>query len=326
MTSLNTKKISVPTNIAECLQYPQMDAITSFPVEDGIIKAYIPNNGDAETLTSQVKQFYEKTPFPNYDEMDNLGSLIEKSRERQFPEMLNQSIPPNAKVLEVGCGTGQLGNFLSIAGRTVFSVDMCWNSLRLAQTFKEKNNLQTVSFAQMNLFRMPLKPESFDVVICTGVLHHTGSAYEGFRGLLPLVKPGGHIIIGLYNRYGRMQTKIRSAFFKVFGEKFAYIDPYLRQHGVMNAKKSAWFQDQYCHPHETCHTMDEVLGWFKKNQIEFIRSFPSCVFGDSFSLDYHNSVFSPQPSGSRTDRLFSQLQQMFTDTEGGLFIMIGKKP
>ena len=48
---------------------------------------------------------------PNYDDLDDVGSLIEKSLARGFPEMLNRSIPPNATVLEVGCGTGQLGKF-----------------------------------------------------------------------------------------------------------------------------------------------------------------------------------------------------------------------
>jgi SAM-dependent methyltransferase len=333
-------QIASPARDADFFQCPQTggtmhlsgDAYISkaapeikFPLESGVIRAFLSGGGKEGALTAQVKDFYEKTPFPNYDEMENLGSLIEKSRDRQFPEMLNQSIPPNARVLEVGCGTGQLGNFLSIAGRPVLSVDMCWNSLRLAHQFKTKQRLNSITFAQMNLFRMPLKPAYFDVVICTGVLHHTGSPYAGFQGLLKCLKPGGHVIIGLYSRYGRMQTKLRGVFFRVFGEKFAYIDPYLRMHGVQNAKKSAWFQDQYCHPHESSHTMDEVLQWFSQNQIEFVRSFPSAVFGGSFDLEYRRSLFEKQSAGSRMDRLLSQWQQMLTDTEGGLFIMIGKK-
>src|SRR5205823_7986553 len=123
----------------------------------------------------------EGSPFPNYDETDTVGSLIEKSLERGFPEILNRSIPPLATVLEVGCGTGQLGNFLSIAERRVLSVDLCWNSLNLAQRFKEANGLDGVTFAQMDLFRLPLRPAAFDVVICTGVLHHTADPRCGFR-------------------------------------------------------------------------------------------------------------------------------------------------
>src|SRR5947207_696209 len=153
-----------------------------FPVEDGIIRAFLPNQGNAKDVTGVMKSFYEENPFPNYDEMESVGSLIEKSFARGFPEMLNRSIPPNSTVLEVGAGTGQLGNFLSIAGRRVLSTDLCLNSLRLAERFRAANGLPNVTFAQMNLFRLPLQPERFDVVICTGVLHHTADPHGGFRG------------------------------------------------------------------------------------------------------------------------------------------------
>ena len=35
-------------------------------------------------------------------------------------------------------------------------------------------------------------------------------------------------------------------------------------------------QDQYLHPVESLHTIDEVLNWFKLNNIEYISSIPSC--------------------------------------------------
>ena len=157
------------------------DPSVVFPIEDGIVKAFVshqPHDGD---VTETIKAFYEENPFPNYEGTEDVGSLIEKSVARGFPEMLNRSIPPNATVLEVGGGTGQLGNFLSIASRRVLSTDLCLNSLRLAQRFRDANGLDNVTFAQMNLFRLPLQPEHFDVVICTGVLHHTADPRGGFR-------------------------------------------------------------------------------------------------------------------------------------------------
>jgi hypothetical protein len=52
---------------------------------------------------------------------------------------------------------------------------------------------------------------------------------------------------------------------------------------------------------------------------------PGTVFQASFSLDYRRSLFDPESRGSRLDRWLSQTQQMLTDTEGGLFVMIGRK-
>lgn len=296
-----------------------------FPVEQEIVRAFLEHEFASVDVTERMQQFYEQNPFPNYDGMDDLGSLIERSRSRGFPEMLNRSIAPAADVLEVGCGTGQLGNFLGIAGRRVLSADLCLNSLRLGQAFKQKHALESVTFAQMNLFRLPLRPAAFDVVICTGVLHHTSNPQRGLRGIVPLAKPGGHVIVGLYNRYGRLKTRLRRGLSRLLGDRIVRFDPYVRDWGVKEEKRRSWYMDQYRNPHESLHTFDEVLDWFERTGLRFVRSFPSTVFGATFEPDYRRTIFDEEPRGSAVDRLASQLGQMLTDDEGGLFVMIGRR-
>jgi SAM-dependent methyltransferase len=303
----------------------EADPTVTFPLEAGIVRAYLPHDPVAGDVTESIRGFYEAHPFPDYDDTEDVGSLIEKSLTRGFPEMLNRSIPPHGAVLEVGCGTGQLGNFLSIAARRVLSVDLCLNSLRLAESFRSSQGLTGVTFAQMNLFRLPLRPERFDVVLCTGVLHHTSDPRRGFRDLLRHLRPGGHVVVGLYNRLGRLKTRIRARLPGKLGERLVARDPYLREHGASNRKRQAWVMDQYRNPHESLHTMDEVLGWFDQDGVEFRRSLPGTVLGSGFSPDYRRSLFEAEWRGSRVDRWLSQAQQMLADTEGGLFIMIGRK-
>jgi hypothetical protein len=110
------------------------------------------------------------------------------------------------------------------------------------------------------------------------------------------------------------------------GDHIAVFDPYIRQHRVKGDKLRAWIMDQYRNPHESFHTMDEVLSWFDSNGIQFVRAVPSTIFGSRFQLDYRHSLFEPEQRGSSLDRLLSQLQQLWFDTEGGLFLMIGGKP
>ncbi|HYC64338.1 MAG TPA: class I SAM-dependent methyltransferase [Reyranellaceae bacterium] len=306
--------------------YVSTAADVRFPIDNGILRAFLAHDKRADDVSTVMEEFYSAHPFPNYDEMETVGSLIEKSLARGFPEMLNRSIGPHARVLEVGCGTGQLGNFLAIAGRQVLSADMTLNSLLLGEGFRRRSGLDHVAFAQMNLFRLPLQPAAFDVVICTGVLHHTNAPHVGFAGLVPLVRPGGHLIIGLYNLYGRQQTVWRARLARIWGEKVASLDPYLNSHQLAADKRRAWFMDQYRNPHESLHTMDELLRWFDEAGLEFVRGVPSPVFGESVDLDYRQSLFDSQPRGSRLDRLFSQVHQMITDTEGGLFVMVARKP
>jgi len=136
-------------------------------------------------VTEMVKAFYEETPFPNYDDLDTRESLVAKSRERLFAATLDAQLPNDAVVLEARCGTGQMTNFLGLSWRRrVFGGDICINSLRLANAFRERYRIANAAFLQMNLFRTPFRDGSIDVAICNGVLHHTGDGRAGFEALL----------------------------------------------------------------------------------------------------------------------------------------------
>src|SRR4029077_10522960 len=86
--------------------------------------------------------------------------------------------------------------------------------------------------------------------------------FGGFARLVPLLRPGGHIVVGLYNAYGRLMTDLRRGVFRATGGAARWIDPYLRSVPMSDRKSDAWFADQYLHPHESTHTIGEVLGWF----------------------------------------------------------------
>jgi SAM-dependent methyltransferase len=239
--------------------------------------------------------------------------------------MLNEAIPFNTTVLEVGCGTGQLSNFLGIACRRVVGTDLCLNSLRLAEDFRSKHGLSRVRFVQMNLFRPCFRPGQFDVILCNGVLHHTSDPFGGLRSLVPLLRPGGHIVIGLYNRFGRLLTDWRRFVFRLTGGRGKWLDPYLRSGPLSADKRRAWFADQYRHPHESKHTIGEVLGWFQTCGLTFVRGIPPVRPGDHLASG--DSLFSSTPAGTRLDHFLVQSKQIVTGSrEGGFFLMIGQKP
>lgn len=298
-----------------------------FDVVDGIPQLFWPHENfqDAADVTERVKAFYEETPFPTYDDHDTVRSLIEKSRTGLYARRLDETIPYNSDVLEVGCGTGQLTNFLGIGCRRVFGTDICLNSLKLAEEFRTANDLLRVRFVQMNLFRPIFRPEQFDVILCNGVLHHTSDPHGGFKSLVPLLKPGGHFVIGLYNRYGRLMTDARRTLFRLTGSRARSIDPVLRNPGLSKSKQRAWFADQYRHPHESKHTADEVLHWLDEDGFEFVRGIPALrPEDDGLSGE---SLFEPQPRGGRLDRSAAEFAQIFApgQKEGGFFVIIGRR-
>ena len=103
-----------------------------------------------------------------------------------------------------------------------------------------------------------------------------------------------------------------------------FLDPILRKTKRNNIKQiDSWIRDQYEHPVESLHTLDEVLFWFNKNNIEFISSIPNSDFSNS-SL---KNIFNRSSKGTFLSRLFSQIMMLFNNlgSDGGLFIVIGKK-
>lgn len=295
------------------------------PQADGIPQLFVSQAGHAGAdVTEVVKAFYEETPFPNYDGFDSRESLATKARRGVFAALLDAQLPDGAIVLEAGCGTGQLSNFLGMSWRRkVFAGDICMNSLRLAKGFADRYDIRNVAFLQMNLFRPPFRDASFDVVISNGVLHHTGDCEAGFKAILAKLKPGGHIVIGLYNQLGRLPTLCKRAAFRALGPRLHFLDPRLRDMSREPARIKAWYADQYQHPHETRHSMDEVLGWFERYGVDFVNGIPHL---DGSSFNDGEKLLVPRAAGTRISRRMTELGMLASGgTDGGLFIMIGRK-
>jgi len=204
----------------------------------------------------------------------------------------------------------------------VIGSDICLNSLKLAAGFRDRFAINNAHFVQMNLFEPFFREHSFDVVICNGVLHHTGDASAAFRSIQRLVKPGGYIVIGLYNWLGRLPALWLRSLVQTFGDFVALLDRRTRREHDLGRSR-AWLMDQYRHPHETKHSIDEVLRWFDRAGFDFTSCIPT--IGDTeFTNDMQ--LFEPHPKGAYLDRLSTEIEMMLSGGgDGGLYIMIGRK-
>lgn len=299
-----------------------------YPIIEGIPRLLVPTKtAEEESLRRKMQEFYEQHTFPGYDGIDSPGVLIDKARRSNFGAWLDQAIPPTATVLEVGCGTGQMTNFLGlVATRTVIGVDQSAASLLLGNGFAQKFGMRNVHFMQGNIFAMPMVEMAADVLICSGVLHHTPDPRGGFESLLRLVKPGGVMLIGLYSRYARIPLWLRKMLFKTTGCAFHRLDAHLRRKDVDASKKKIWFADQYRNPHESWHSVDEVMRWFDDVGVEFLSAVPaisSGVAGEENGM----MLFQKHPRGGSLEHIARQLWWIFTISgEGGLFVLAGRKP
>ena len=229
-------------------------------------------------------------------------------------------------MLEVGCGTGQLSIYFAIGNNNrVYALDPTLASIKLGKDFSEKNKIENVKFVNADIFDDIFHDESFDFIWTNGVLHHTKNPKLAFHIISKYLKKNGYILVGLYNKYGRARTLFRRFLYKLFGKSVVmFLDPTLRKikKGNDNQIKS-WIRDQYEHPVESLHTLDEVLKWFDENKIEFINSIPQC----DISKETSKSLFTKSSHGTFLSRFFSQISMLFNElgSDGGLFIVIGKK-
>lgn len=281
-------------------------------------------SSQANEVGKKVRAFYEDCSFPGYDDFDTPLELVEKAKRGTYARLLDEQLPLGVRILDAGCGTGQLSIFLSMVHRTVVGADFSSASLAKAYEFKRRFDLKHVFFVQMDLFAPALRPESFDYVFSNGVLHHTADAYGAFQNLCALLKPTGYITIGLYNTYGRFFLNVRRCIFRGTGDHFRWLDYFIRQRSMSEEKKQIWYRDQYKNPHEGTFSVDDVLAWFEKNNIEYVNAVPKIRLGHRFTSS--DSLFESHAPGSRFEHLLCQLRWIFTEErEGGFFILIGRK-
>ncbi|MFL5264545.1 MAG: class I SAM-dependent methyltransferase, partial [Anaeromyxobacteraceae bacterium] len=221
-----------------------------------------------------LRDFYAAAPFPGYPPRDSYAALRRRAERSEFARLLDQAIPPDATVLEVGCGTGQMCLFLATADRLVVGADLTRASLELAAAAARRFEVGRARFVETDLRAPGLRAGAFDVVYCSGVLHHTPDPEASFRALARLVRPGGFIVLGLYNAYARLPHRLRRAVARLTGLRFVPLDSVLRDRAAEPARREAWLRDQYLHPEEHRHTLAEVQRWFERSGVAFLRTYP----------------------------------------------------
>jgi SAM-dependent methyltransferase/uncharacterized protein YbaR (Trm112 family) len=98
--------------------------------------------------------------------------------------------------LDVGCGFGRHAYYAHQLGAEMVAVDF---SQAIESASRNLRDCQNVHVVQANLYRLPFRPGTFDFIYSLGVLHHLPDPEAGFRALVPLLKPGGVIMIWVYS-------------------------------------------------------------------------------------------------------------------------------
>jgi 2-polyprenyl-3-methyl-5-hydroxy-6-metoxy-1,4-benzoquinol methylase len=106
-------------------------------------------------------------------------------------------------ILDAGCGSGRWTYAMASLGARVVAADLTEAGTKVTQ--QATAGFENVAVLQANVFNLPFKPESFDMVVSWGVLHHTPSSKAAFDRLAPLVKRGGILYVMVYEKHNPLK-------------------------------------------------------------------------------------------------------------------------
>ncbi|MFA5357725.1 MAG: class I SAM-dependent methyltransferase [archaeon] len=226
---------------------------------------------NAKKKEEKVKELYEKWPYPSRE----IASKKDLSKYLKWISAIfttDENFWKEKKVLDAGCGTGELANALALGGASVLGIDFSSAAIKKAKKLAQRTQ-SGAKFKEKNILNFKIK-KKFDVVIALGSLHHTTNAEKGFQICASHLNKEGLIILGLYNKYSR--TRLRAKRIVLFALCGSQIEKRIELGKKLfgGPKNNYWAADKYGQVHESYHTINEVLRWFEKNEIDFVSSKP----------------------------------------------------
>lgn len=229
-----------------------------------------------DAVRAAVRDFYDDLPFNYHGGVTSSADAVRANPVgAAYPDLdALLSASRGTPVLELGCGAGWLSNTMAHSyGARVHAVDLCGRALDRARAVADELGVGPhVQFEERDLFTVDRRGS---LVVSIGALHHTGDTEGAVRHAASLVEPGGRLYLGLYHAPGRRPfLEALQGCARDQGEEAA-----LRMYAELDPARAAdptllrsWFRDQVLHPHETQHTLAEVMDWVAPLGFELVST------------------------------------------------------
>jgi len=144
---------------------------------------------DLSRNSEDVAKYYDDWA-EDYD--DTLAQWQYEAPE-QVAARLKQELDTDSRVLDAGCGTGLSGKALAAAGFTAIDgMDVSERSLEVAAGLGVYRSLAHVDMQKLPL---PYNDDSYDGLVCVGVLTYVPDSDNILREFCRIVKPGGVMVL-----------------------------------------------------------------------------------------------------------------------------------
>jgi len=135
----------------------------------------------------------------DYDNDHVLGTVSQPKSVNLLSTRLKDK---TAKIIDVGCGTGLVGEKLKAKDFIYFDgLDISKDMLSIAKSRGYRN----LFLGSLNK-QLPVLDDAYDAAMCIGVFTHGHVSSDGFNELCRIVKPGGYVCFtineGVFEEYG----------------------------------------------------------------------------------------------------------------------------
>lgn len=157
-----------------------------------------------DLITKKVEKMYSQFPYPSLQgPVQTLGWFYDL--DFLLAHTGSHKAIEQVKVLDAGCGTGeQVVGCASVFPQVHFTaLELNSTSLNIAKKNAKFLEVENIDFYQKDIMGLTRELGSFDVILCSGVIHHLSQPEEGLRGLVKLLGPDGIFAIYLYSQYTR---------------------------------------------------------------------------------------------------------------------------
>ena len=238
----------------------------------------------------KVMNMYKEHPYPKWKGIYYIPSEInvhQRYYDGDLTEKNDSNIPK--EILIAGCGTGQELVTVSkiYSNSNITAIDISLPSLSYAYKRAKDNDVNNFQLIHMDLLELVNYKKKFDIINCSGVLHHMKDPELGLNALISCLKEDGYLNIGLYSRTARENiTKLRKLIAdnklnnsqeeitKIRRSIILGYDGYESFNHLLNVRDFYSFnemQDLLFHPRELVFNLEEIDEMLRRNNLEFIE-------------------------------------------------------
>ncbi|MDH3755995.1 MAG: class I SAM-dependent methyltransferase [Acidimicrobiia bacterium] len=156
----------------------------------------------------EIAAFYRRHPYPPpVEDLDAYaarwldGTLRRVEHHRIWPTMPYRD---DHRILVAGCGTSQAAKYaVRYPNAAVTGVDVSSPGIEANRVLADRHGLENLELHEMAIEDVDRLGEPFDLVVCTGVLHHLADPDVGLVALREVLAPQGAVQLMVYAPYGR---------------------------------------------------------------------------------------------------------------------------